>query len=188
MYLIMRQIDFIDPTKSHDAAMDLLAEAGIYVIAVSSFVRSFVHPCLPNLMYRLIHEQNQCLSTPHRTIRSSAPNESYIAELLQSFFRAVDCLAAYTNTLGVVVANGVINSFPSVIAAPVVRAVTRDVKRYMVIAAELSGQRVLPVGVSSGHVIALTRLQFEYFSAGDEAEAIDFYSVRFLFASFVSHY
>ncbi|KAI1256564.1 hypothetical protein MGN70_001688 [Eutypa lata] len=143
---------FIEPSKNHDAAMDLLAKAGIYVVA--------------------------CLSTPHRSIRRSEPEASYTAELLQSFFRAVDCMAAYNNTLGVVVANEVINSYPSTVAAPVVRAVARDVKRYMAVAAELSGQRVVPVGINSADVPGVIRSQFEYFSAGDEREAIDFFTVK----------
>lgn len=109
----------------------------------------------------------------------TAPFESYTADLLQSFFRAVDCMAAYNNTLGLLVANELIDSFPSTIVAPVVRAVTRDVKRYMALAAEADGQRILPVGVNSSDVESLIRQQFEYFSAGDEHEAIDFYSVSF---------
>ncbi|KAK7756360.1 hypothetical protein SLS62_001586 [Diatrype stigma] len=119
-----------------------------------------------------------CLSTPHKTILRSAPFESYTADLLQSAFRVVDCMSAYNNTLGVLVANAVINSYPTTVAAPVVRAITRDVKRYMVLAAEADNQRILPVGVSSPHRPSLIRCQFEYFSAGDEKEAIDFFSVR----------
>lgn len=107
----------------------------------------------------------------------SAPFESYTADLLQSFFRAVDCMAAYNNTLGVIVANELIGSIPSTIVAPVVRAVTRDVKRYMALAAEADNQRILPVGISSSDAPILIRPQFEYFSAGDEKEAIDFFSV-----------
>lgn len=89
----------------------------------------------------------------------------------------VDCVAAYRNTLGVVVANEIINSIPSTAAAPVIRALTRDVKRYMALAAELTGQRVLPVGVNSADVPILRRPQLDYFTAGDESETIDFYAV-----------
>lgn len=94
-------------------------------------------------------------------------------------------MAAYNNTLGVVVANEVINSYPSTVAAPVVRAVARDVKRYMAVAAELSGQRVVPVGINSADVPGVIRSQFEYFSAGDEREAIDFFTVGFILLRFL---
>ncbi|RYP64240.1 hypothetical protein DL771_008864 [Monosporascus sp. 5C6A] len=141
---------FIDPAKNHDEAMNMLAEAGIYVLT--------------------------CLSTPRWTIRRNAPFESYTADLLQAYFRAIDCMAAYRNTLGVIVANEVINSVPATVAAPVIRAVTRDVKRYMALAAEVAGQRVLPVGISSAQFMSILEPQFVYFSAGREEETIDFFS------------
>ncbi|RYP73189.1 hypothetical protein DL770_007818 [Monosporascus sp. CRB-9-2] len=143
---------FIDPAKNHDEAMNMLAEAGIYVLT--------------------------CLSTPHRTIRRNAPSESYTVDLLQAYFRAIDCMAAYRNTLGAVVANEVINSIPATVAAPVIRAVTRDVKRYMALAAEVAGQRVLPVGISSADVRSILEPQFAYFSAGGEEETIDIFAVK----------
>ena len=88
-------------------------------------------------------------------------------------------MAAYTNTLGVISGNEVINSQPSTIAAPVVRAVTRDVKRYMALAHEISGQRKLPVGYSSADVVMYIRQSFDYFTAGNRDEALDFFCVRF---------
>ncbi|KAI0010512.1 Glucanosyltransferase-domain-containing protein [Xylariaceae sp. FL0662B] len=139
----------IDASKNHDAAMNMLAEAGIYVLA--------------------------CISTPHNAIDREAPFESYTADLLHRHFKTVDCMAAYPNTLGLVAANEVINSIPSTAAAPVVRAVVRDVKRYMGLAAAW-GQRVLPVGVSSADVRSLLKPQFDYFGAGSDAEGIDFYA------------
>ncbi|KAI1076462.1 glycolipid anchored surface protein [Whalleya microplaca] len=140
----------IDATKNHDAAMNMLAEAGIYVLT--------------------------CVSTPHHVVRRDAPLKSYTADLLQHFFRTVDCMAAYPNTLGVLVANEVINSIPSTAAAPVIRAVTRDVKKYMAVAAKAAGQRILPVGVGSADVRSILKPQFDYFSAGRDEETIDFYA------------
>ncbi|CAJ2511316.1 Uu.00g069410.m01.CDS01 [Anthostomella pinea] len=140
----------IDETKNHDEAMNLLAEAGIYVLLG--------------------------LSTPRRAISRIAPYESYTVDLLQQTFRAVDAVAAYPNTLGVIVSNEVISTTQSTRAAPVIRALTRDVKRYMAEAADRAGQRVLPVGISAVDVLSFQMLQFDYFSAGPEEEAIDFFS------------
>lgn len=106
-----------------------------------------------------------------------APLESYNAELLEHCFSTVDCMAAYPNTLGVLVANEVINSHASTAAAPFIRAVARDIKKYMALARETSEQRVLPVGYSAADVRMLTRSTFDYLTAGSRDESIDFYCV-----------
>lgn len=86
-------------------------------------------------------------------------------------------MAAYHNTLGVLVANEVINSHDSTAAASVIRAVTRDIKMYMTLAREISEQRVLPVGYSAADVLMFTRRTFDYLTAGSKEESIDFYCV-----------
>jgi len=139
----------IDATKSHDQAMSILASAGIYVIA--------------------------CLSNPQSCIDRTSPLACYTPTLLQNYFAIVDCLAAYPNTLGVIVANSVINRAANTTGAAVIRAVARDVKRYMALAAELKGQRVLPVGLSSARVMSFFRDEFKYFTGGDPSEALDFF-------------
>lgn len=86
-------------------------------------------------------------------------------------------MAAYPNTLGVLVANEVINDHNSTAAASFIRAVTRDVKKYMAMAREASEQRVLPVGYSAADVSMFNRSTFEYLTAGAREESIDFYCV-----------
>lgn len=105
------------------------------------------------------------------------PLESYNQELLEHCFSTVDCMAAYPNTLGVLVASEVINSHASTAAASVIRVVTRDIKRYMTLARETSEQRVLPVGYSAADVRMFTRPTFDYLTAGSKDESIDFYCV-----------
>lgn len=106
-----------------------------------------------------------------------APLESYNQELLEHYFSTVDCMAAYPNTLGVLVANEVINTHDSTAAASVIRAVTRDIKRYMALAGDISEQRVLPVGYSAADIAMLRRSTFDYLTAGSRDESIDFYCV-----------
>lgn len=105
------------------------------------------------------------------------PLGSYNQELLEHCFSSVDCMAAYPNTLGVLVASEVINSHASTAAAPVIRAVTRDIKKYMAMARKTSEQRVLPAGYSAADVRMVTRSTFDYLTAGSRDESIDFYCV-----------
>ncbi|KAK8066828.1 hypothetical protein PG997_013575 [Apiospora hydei] len=127
----------IDNTKSHDLAMDMLAKAGIYVIAVS----------LPSLA-----------CPPPEKRQPRRPLDSYTPDLVQHYFATVDRMAAYPNTLGVVAANEVLLHAGHTAGAGVIRALVRDVKRYMALHAEVnpeSRQRVLPVGVSSNGVSSI---------------------------------
>lgn len=86
-------------------------------------------------------------------------------------------MATYSNTLGVLVANEVINDQASTAAAPVIRAVTRDIKRYMALAHEASEQRILPIGYSAADVRMNTRPSFDYLTADSVDESIDFFCV-----------
>ncbi|RYP70561.1 hypothetical protein DL771_005380 [Monosporascus sp. 5C6A] len=145
-------VPYIDADKNHDAAMEMLAEAGIYVLS-----------CVLN-------------HSKMKHMRNVRMESSEVAQGILQPFRRVDCLAAYRNTLGLFVAEEFINSAPDTAAAPVVRALTRVVKRYMALAARVAGRRVLPLGYKAADIKEFARPQYEYFAAGDEAEAIDFYA------------
>ncbi|RYO91383.1 hypothetical protein DL766_002167 [Monosporascus sp. MC13-8B] len=145
-------VPYVNADKNHDAAMEMLAEAGIYVLS-----------CLLN------HSEMKHM----RKVRMES---SEVTQGMLQLFRRVDCLAAYRNTLGLFVAEEFIDSARDTAAAPVVRALTRVVKRYMALAAQVAGRRVLPVGYKAADIKEFIRLQYEYFAAGDEAEAIDFYA------------
>lgn len=86
-------------------------------------------------------------------------------------------LAAYPNCLGVLAGNEVVNDSNTVRAVPVIRAVVRDLKRYLRLKHEVTGQRVLPVGYSAADVRDLEDFTRDYLSAGDEASRLDFWSV-----------
>lgn len=90
-------------------------------------------------------------------------------------------MAAYPNTLGVVAANEVLLHAGHTAGAAVIRALVRDVKRYMALhaasASPDSRQRVLPVGVSSNGVSSIFYDEFRYFTGGNPEEAVDFFSV-----------
>ncbi|RYO95970.1 hypothetical protein DL765_011708 [Monosporascus sp. GIB2] len=145
-------VPYVNADKNHDAAMEMLAEAGIYVLSG-------------------VLDHNEM-----KHMRKVRMGSSEVTQGMLQLFRRVDCLAAYRNTLGLFMAEEFIKSAPDTAAAPVIRALTRVVKRYMALAAQVAGRRVLPVGYKAAAIREFTRLQYDYFAAGDEAEAIDFYA------------
>ncbi|KAI0181593.1 Glucanosyltransferase-domain-containing protein [Hypoxylon sp. FL1284] len=139
---------YIDETQNHDLAMYTLAAYGIYVLP--------------------------CLCGQSRQLKADMLSETYTAQLLSSCFEAVDAMSRYNNTLGFMIANQYIDSCNATFAAPYLRALTRDIKKHMAVSAEK--QRVVPVGLSATNLGYTLKHQFEYFSAGPDEEAVDFFA------------
>jgi predicted butyrate kinase (DUF1464 family) len=59
-------------------------------------------------------------------------------------------MARFPNTLGCLVADHLINNTHSEISATVTTAVVRDLKKYMDLRHQATGQRILPVGLGGG--------------------------------------
>ncbi|KAI1210795.1 glycoside hydrolase family 72 protein [Annulohypoxylon truncatum] len=146
----METLDYIDNTKNHDTAMNMLAEAGIYVL-----------PCIAPY-----HDEESLDSSAY---------SSYRHDVLQSYFKSVDEMTKYSNTLGLVVSCGFINNASKTVAAPVIRAIVRDVKKYIRLIAKKKSLRALPVGICAPDERSLLKLQYDYFVSGSEKEAIDFF-------------
>lgn len=89
-------------------------------------------------------------------------------------------MSQYSNTLGLVVANGALSTIYSTAAAPMIKTVIRDVKQYMATAQESAGQRRLPIGYSASNSRMLLKTTFDYFTAGSKEEIVDFFCVRTL--------
>ena len=86
-------------------------------------------------------------------------------------------MAQYTNTLGVFAAYTTINNHETENAAPVVAAVIRDLKKYMQMKNDATGQRKLPLGYGASTTDDRDRALLQYLSAGDEKHCIDFWTV-----------
>jgi hypothetical protein len=87
-------------------------------------------------------------------------------------------MARYTNTLGIVAANSVVNHRDSLHATPVLKAVVRDLKKYLNFSNKSKRTRVLPVGYSPSSAVHINHSGFlEYLYFGDEENAIDFLAV-----------
>lgn len=85
-------------------------------------------------------------------------------------------MASFPNTLGFLVADSLINDTFSEICAPVITAVVRDLKKYMNLKHQATGQRILPVGFGEGQYDGDVKV-LNYFAAGDESSRIDFWAV-----------
>ncbi|SCU90292.1 LAMI_0E01442g1_1 [Lachancea mirantina] len=139
----------VDNTLDHSACMDMLAEAGIYLILD--------------------------VNTPDSSISRFNPGCSYNAAYLQSVFATIDCFANYTNVLGFFAGNEVINNADNTNTATYVKAVVRDMKKYL----RARGYRQIPVGYSAADVSSNRVLAANYFNCGDDADArIDMFGVN----------
>jgi 1,3-beta-glucanosyltransferase GAS5 len=142
----------IDDTKRHGQAMKLLEEAGIYVFTA--------------------------VATRFSSINRIEPYKSYHQPAMTEYFQTVNVMAQYPNTLGLLAGNGVVNSPSTQRAAPVIKAVVRDLKRYMKIHNEANGQRILPIGYTAATVDQLDTTVLDFLSLGDSASSIDFWTVK----------
>ncbi|KAI8964695.1 glycoside hydrolase family 72 protein [Daldinia sp. FL1419] len=141
-------VNHISETRSHAACMNLLAENGIHVIVS---IESICHS-----------------SETNTHMQSYTPNTMY------RYFQAIDKLASYPNLLGFVVSNDLIKDSRSAILGPIIRAVVRDIRRYIALLAAKKRQRVVPVGVLAMDIRSIEQ-QFDYFCSGDDSETIDFF-------------
>ncbi|SCU84261.1 LAFA_0D09032g1_1 [Lachancea sp. 'fantastica'] len=139
----------VDNTQDHTECMQMLADAGIYVILD--------------------------VNTPDSSISRSDPGCSYNADYLQTIFATVDAFANYTNVLGFFAGNEVINDETNTDTATYVKAVVRDMKKYM----RARKYRQIPVGYSAADVTENVLLAAHYFNCGDDDDArIDMFGVN----------
>ncbi|KAJ9604046.1 1 3-beta-glucanosyltransferase gel4 [Cladophialophora chaetospira] len=93
----------IDPTQNHDECMNMLADAGIYVISD--------------------------LSSPGSSIIRDSP--TWNDDLYARYTAVVDSLSKYSNTLGFFAGNEVSNNNTNTDASAFVKAAVRDTKAYI---------------------------------------------------------
>jgi hypothetical protein len=148
------QVSTLKSGKDYSKAMNLLADAGIYVL-VTLF---------------------DDFPAPDHT-KDKGPNLDttayYTADLLKPALQAVDEMADYPNLLGFVVGVEAINRPEVSKLAEVYRATVRDVKTWL----RARGGRRPPVGVSINDRPMIKRDMLEYFTAGDNLERVDFFAM-----------
>ncbi|KAF3070614.1 1,3-beta-glucanosyltransferase GAS1 [Daldinia childiae] len=94
---------------------------------------------------------------------------------MQRFFQAVENLASYPNLLGFAIPNDLLRVLERTVAAPIIRAMVRDIRRYLSLLAVKRNQRIVPVGIFSLDMSLPLKDQFEYCCSGDDNETVDFF-------------
>lgn len=138
----------VDPAANHDVCMNVFAAHGIYV---------FVD-----------------LSEPRLSVNRDRP--AWDTDLYERYTSVVDTMSSYTNVIGFIAGNEVVNSVENSNAAAFVKASVRDVKNYI----RRKKYRAIPVGYASSDE-SLTRLESaNYFVCTDESNdaAVDFYALN----------
>ncbi|ODH45776.1 hypothetical protein GX48_08141 [Paracoccidioides brasiliensis] len=136
----------VDNSINHDECMEALADAGIY-LALD-------------------------VNTPKYSINRTDPNNSYNAAYLQNVFATVEMFAKYDNTLAFFSGNEVINDGNSSMAAPYVKAVTRDIHNFL----HSRNMRDIPVGYSAADVDTNRVHLAHYMNCGSDDERSDFFA------------
>ncbi|GCE99484.1 1,3-beta-glucanosyltransferase [Zygosaccharomyces mellis] len=131
----------VDNSEDHSECMEQLQEAGIYLVLD--------------------------VNTPQASLSRIDPKCSYNANYLQNIFATIDAFAKYDNVLGFFAGNEVINDVNNTFTAPYVKAVVRDMKKYM----KAREYREIPVGYSAADISSNRELAAHYFNCGDDDDA-----------------
>jgi hypothetical protein len=141
----------VDNSLNHDACMQALSDAGIYV-AVDVTTSDFS-----------LNNENEY------TIRAS-----YNEVFLQHVFATVEMMSKYDNTLLFFSGNEVIASNNQTWAAPYIKAVVRDIKQYL----KQRNLRQVPVGYAATD-LPENRLQLgQYLNCGSDAVRTDLFAIN----------
>lgn len=136
-----------DNSKDHSECMNLLADAGIYVVLDAN-----------NPLYSINREK---------------PGPSYNPTYLQSIFATIDEFGKYDNTMAFFSGNEVIHDKKeTTLAARYVKAVTRDMKAYI----KARVKRPILVGYSAADVQDNRMQTAAYFNCGTDDERSDFFA------------
>jgi len=138
------------PLKRHEECMCLLHEAGIYVLAN--------------------------ISAPSICVNRSAPHQSCAPQLLDHYPATADTLTRFPNTLGLCVANELVNDVEALPARPVIRNVIQYLKSHMQDMLQMSKQRVVPLCINDPDFKSQSTDSLAYFTTqARESESIDLY-------------
>ncbi|GME89843.1 hypothetical protein B5S28_g160 [[Candida] boidinii] len=131
----------VDNSADHSKCMSLLSDAGIYLLLD--------------------------VNTPDAAISRINPGCSYNADYLQHIFAVVDEFSQYNNTLGFFAGNEVVNDVDSLYTAPYIKAVVRDLKKYI----KARDYRSIPVGYSAADVAEVRVELAHYLNCGNDTDA-----------------
>ncbi|KAI4599455.1 1,3-beta-glucanosyltransferase gas1 [Pestalotiopsis sp. 9143b] len=136
----------VNPDSDHSACMQLLSDAGIYVISD--------------------------LSEPSLSINRDSP--AWNVDLFDRYKAVVDDLAQYDNVIGFFAGNEVSNNATNTDASAYVKAAVRDTKNYIA-ELQANGGRWMGVGYAANDDANIRHNLADYFNCGNSSEAIDFF-------------
>ncbi|QPG76521.1 putative 1,3-beta-glucanosyltransferase gas3 [Brettanomyces nanus] len=136
----------INPSINHDKCMSIFDAAGIYVLVD--------------------------VNSPfyNESLNRDDPDTSYNYWYIQRVFQVIDAFKGYSNLLGFISGNEVINDESSAkTVPPYLRAVQRDMKQYI----SSNANRTIPVGYSAADVVSMRAATWEYFNCNIDGEDDD---------------
>lgn len=142
----------VDPSSSHDDCMNAFADAGIYVVVD--------------------------LAAPGLTIGTNNPiwNDA----LYDRYTAVIDSMHNYTNLLGFVIGDNIVQGIGDSDSGPYVKAAVRDMKAYM----RQKEYRSIPVGYvndifqNTDNIDPLAQSTWDYLECGDVGDRIDFFGAN----------
>jgi hypothetical protein len=137
----------IDPTEDHTFCMNMLQDAGIYVVSD--------------------------LGQPNLSINRDDPN--WNVELFDRYKAVVDEMGKYSNVIGFFAGNEVSNNNTNTQASAYVKAAVRDTKKYIADNMANNNGRWMGVGYAANDDPDIRIDIAHYFNCGPEEEAIDFW-------------
>ncbi|KTW29386.1 hypothetical protein T552_01340 [Pneumocystis carinii B80] len=137
----------VDNADNHDYCMNILDKNGIYVFLD--------------------------VNTALISLWSLNTKSSYTEEYIQNIFATVDAFKKYPNVAGFFAGNEVVSSVEQTRALPWVKAVVRDLKKYI----NLQSERKIPVGYSATDLNNRVPTAF-YLNCGKAEERVDFYAIN----------
>ncbi|KAK7206035.1 Glucanosyltransferase-domain-containing protein [Myxozyma melibiosi] len=138
----------VDNSADHSDCMQLLADNDIYLILD-------------------VANQDQSISRDY-------PYYSYNYILAQHNFATIDVFQNYTNLLGFIAANEVVNDVNTTKAATVLKAVIRDMRAYI----KARDYRSIPVGYAAADVEENRYQLAHYLNCGEEDTRAEFFAIN----------
>ncbi|KAK6063182.1 1,3-beta-glucanosyltransferase [Seiridium cupressi] len=137
----------VDASADHDGCMQAFADAGIYALIDMDTFSTYI------LAENLYWNQTQ----------------------LDHYSAVMDAFQSYDNLLGLFVGNEIITTNNQSLAAPFIKAATRDLKAYR----NSKGYREIPIGYSAADIAELRPMLQNYLTCGGNAsENIDFFGLN----------
>lgn len=137
----------VDASADHSGCMSAFANAGIYLFVDLDTFNTQIDPTVASW------------------------NETQYS----AFSKVMDSFASYDNTLGFFIGNEVISLANQSLAAPYIKAATRDLKAYR----NSKNYRKIPIGYSAADISTLRPMLQDYLACGgNNSETIDFFGLN----------